>query len=77
MENTAADQVISFYRPADEKSLFVLVNMTKEPAVFEVEDVPEMARLMQPILQSNVSWICKDGKMRVQMLGFGYLAAEY
>ena len=77
MENTAADQVISFCRPADEKSLFVLVNMTKEPAVFEVGDIPEMARLMQPILQSNVSWICKDGKMRVQMLGFGYLAAEY
>ena len=40
-------------------------------------DEDEMARLMQPILQSNVSWICKDGKMRVQMLGFGYLAAEY
>lgn len=77
MENTAADQVISFYRPADEKSLFVLVNMTKEPAVFEVEDVPEMARLMQPILQFNVSWICENGKMKVQMLGFGYLAAEY
>ena len=52
-------------------------NMTKEPAVFEVEDVPEMARLMQPILQFNVSWICENGKMKVQMLGFGYLAAEY
>lgn len=77
LENTAADQVISFCRPADEKSLLVLVNMTKVPAVFEVGDIPEMARLMQPILQSNVSWICKDGKMRVQMLGFGYLAAEY
>lgn len=77
LENTAADQVISFCRPADEKSLLVLVNMTKEPAVFEVGDVPEMARLMQSILQSNVSWICKDGKMKVQMLGFGYLAAEY
>lgn len=77
LENTAADQVISFCRPADEKSLLVLVNMTKVPAVFEVGDIPEVARLMQPILQSNVSWICKDGKMRVQMLGFGYLAAEY
>lgn len=77
LENTAADQVISFCRPADEKSLLVLVNMTKVPAVFEVGDIPEMARLMQPILQSNVSLICKDGKMRVQMLGFGYLAAEY
>lgn len=77
LENTAADQVISFCRPSDEKSLFVLVNMTKNPVVFEVENVPEMTRLMQPILQSNVSWICEDGKMKVQMLGFGYLAAEY
>lgn len=77
LENTAPDQVISFCRPSDEKSLFVLVNMTKEPAVFEVENVPEMTRLMQPILRSNVSWACEDGKMNVQMLGFGYLAAEY
>ena len=77
LENTAADQVISFCRPSDEKSLFVLVNMTKEPAVFEVENVPEMARLMQPILQSNVRWAYEDGKMNVQMLGFGYLVAEY
>lgn len=77
LENTAADQVISFCRPSNGKSLFVLVNMTKNPAVFEVGDIPEMTRLMQPILQSNVNWICEDGKMKVQMLGFGYLAAEY
>ena len=77
LENTAPDQVISFCRPTDEKSLFVLVNMTKEPVVFEVEDVPEMTRLMQPILQSNTNWVYEDGKMKVQMLGFGYLAAEY
>lgn len=76
-KNTAPESVLSFLRPDGEAPLFVAVNMTDNPVSLEVEELPENLHLMKPELLENVRWVVKDGRLYLQMLGFGYLAAFY
>lgn len=77
LEHNAPEQVISFIRPDGEDPILVAVNLTDTPVTVEFSDLPEKLHLMVPELLENVKWSWKDGKLQLQMLGFGYLAAFY
>lgn len=77
VEQSAQEQVLSFIRPDEEMSVFVAVNMTDIPVTVEFPNIPEKLYLLKPELEKNVKWKFENGKMKLQMLGFGYLVAFY
>ena len=77
VEHNAPDNVMAFIRPDKEDPLFVAINLTDKPVTVEFETIPKNLHLLMPELAENVKWSFKDGKMQLQMLGFGYLAAFY
>lgn len=73
----APEQVIAFYRPDAEQPMFVAINMTGGPVILTLDAPPEGMRILQPELVKNASWTWREGKLQLQMLGFGYLVANY
>lgn len=77
LSHSAPEQVISFIRPDKENPIFTIINLTDSPITVEIPNIPEKLHLLQPELECNVKWEVKEGKMKVQMLGYGYLSGSY